>query len=167
MSSQKQREITILVAASENGVIGRQGQMPWRLSSDLKRFRRLTMGHAIIMGRKTFESIGRPLPGRQTIVLTRNLDWKHDGVQVAQTPMEALSLVPSSSAVFVVGGGEVYSQFLPWTSRIELTLVKATLDGDAYFFIPPIGWQMVASEPMLKTDKDDFECDFQTWIRRD
>tara|TARA_R110002049_G_scaffold2750_2_gene21710 strand:- start:584643 stop:585104 length:462 start_codon:yes stop_codon:yes gene_type:complete len=111
------------------GVIGRDGSMPWRLRSDLQRFKRLTMGGVLIMGRKTFDSIGRPLPGRRTVVLTRNRDWSFEGVEVADSPAAALRCLGSARG-FVVGGAEIYGVMLPYCREILLTRVLANVTGD-------------------------------------
>ena len=103
-----ERPLSLIVAASDNDVIGRDGQLPWRLSADLRRFKRLTMGHHLIMGRKTFESIGRPLPGRTTIVLSRQADFAPAGIVVAHSPEEVIKLVAADPEPFVVGGAEIY-----------------------------------------------------------
>jgi len=131
--------IVLIAALAENGVIGRDNQLIWRLRTDMRRFRTLTMGCPIIMGRKTFESIGKPLPGRRTIVLTRDPRFRADGVDVAATLDEALALAQrlgvamAASAVIVAGGGEIYAQALPLADRLELTLVRASPPGDALF----------------------------------
>jgi dihydrofolate reductase len=121
--------ITMIAAMDRNRVIGVAGEMPWRLPDDLKRFRRLTEGGTVVMGRKTFESIGRPLPGRRNVVVTRRGEFGADGVQVVSSLNDALQ-----DGVFVIGGGEVYTQALPQADRMELTLVDVDLPrGDAYF----------------------------------
>jgi dihydrofolate reductase len=146
-------EIVLVVAAAENGVIGRDGAMPWHLPEDLKRFKRMTVGHPVIMGRKTFAAIGRPLPGRHNIVLTRDSRFRADGVTVAANLAEAIAaagLDPRARAhtLFVIGGAEVYAQALPLAARVELTRVHAAPDGDAHF--PPLDaseWRREAAEP--------------------
>ncbi len=128
--------VTLIAAVARNRVIGRGNRLPWRLSDDMQRFRRLTMGKPVIMGRKTYQSIGRPLTGRFNIVLTRDSDWRMDGVVVARTLDDALALAAVSGAgdeAMVIGGSEVYAQALPLASRIELTEVEAEPAGDAYF----------------------------------
>ena len=128
--------ISIIVAMSENRVIGKDNGLPWRLSEDLKRFRILTMGHPVIMGRKTFESIGKPLPGRTNIVITRNREWHSTDVLVCSSIEEALQLAnrqPGSQEIFICGGGEIYQQALSRTQRIYLTLVEQVVEGDVYF----------------------------------
>lgn len=126
---------TVIVAAvARNGVIGVDGGLPWHIPEDLARFKRITMGHALVMGRETFQSIGRPLPGRANIVLTRRPDWSHDGVEVAGSLEEALSMVASLRMdAFIAGGAEVYRTALPRADRMELTEVEAEPEGDTWF----------------------------------
>ena len=107
--------------------------MPWRISEDLKHFKKITMGHPIVMGRKTYESIGRALPGRKNIVLTTRADYAADGCVVVNSPAAALRAAEGAAEVMVIGGGEVYALFLPMAGRIYLTRVEADIDGDAYF----------------------------------
>ena len=165
--------LSIIVAASDNGVIGRGGELPWRLSADLQRFKRLTMGHALVMGRKTYESLGRPLPGRTSIVITRDPGWraKHDGVLVATNVDEALALAAtapgeSPQEAFIIGGGEIYRLFLPHTDRVHLTRVHTTIEGDATF--PELStkeWQRTDTEPHPADEKNEFDCSFEYWQR--
>lgn len=126
-------QLSAVVAVARNGTIGLGNTLPWRLRSDLLRFKRLTMGHSLVMGRKTYESIGRPLPGRQTIVLTRQKDKTFEGVQIATSIEEAIALVPNDSIPFIVGGAEVYRVAMPLVTNLYLTRVLADIDGDANF----------------------------------
>ena len=121
--------ITLVVARADNGVIGRGGGLPWRIPADLKRFKALTLGTPMIMGRRTFDSLPGLLPGRRHIVLTRDPVWRADGAEVAHTPDAALALA-GDGAVSVIGGADVFALFLPHASRIELTEVHADIDGD-------------------------------------
>lgn len=125
--------ISIIVAVAKNGVIGCHNRLIWYISEDLKRFKALTTGHPIIMGRKTFESIGRPLPGRTNIVVSRNAELKIDGVSVVGSIQEAIDLLPQEEELFIIGGGQIYEQALPLASKIYLTLVDQTPDGDTFF----------------------------------
>jgi dihydrofolate reductase len=127
--------ISLIVAMDEERGIGRQNALPWKLSDDLKRFKALTMGHTLILGRKTYHAIGRPLPGRMIIILTRNPDYAIDGCRIARTLHQALELAAADgeNEVFIGGGGEVFAQALPHTDRIYLTQVHASLECDVFF----------------------------------
>lgn len=157
---------SIIVAMSENRVIGRDGDLPWRLPDDLKRFKALTMGHHMLMGRRTYESIGRPLPGRTTIVLTRDPEWRAEGVLRAHSLEAALKLAAppestESSGPFIVGGGELYQQALPLVNRMYLTLVHATVEGDAYFPDFDRGdWETIAEERHEADDRHEYAFSF-------
>ena len=155
-------DIVIHVAVAENGVIGREGDMPWKLSSDLKRFKAETMGKPVVMGRKTFESVGKPLPGRLNIVVTRDPDWRADGVETVGSVDDALVLarvrgrcMPSADAICVIGGGEIYAQAIGKADRLHVTHVLASIDGDTRF--PPIDpavWRAVEAEDHPAGEKD-------------
>ena len=125
--------ISLIVAMAQNGVIGRDNSLPWRLPEDLKRFRAFTLGKPVLMGRKTFESIGRPLPGRINLVLTRDRGWFAPGVIVVHSVEEALAQVGSGQELVVVGGAEIYRFVLPFARRIYLTHVHADVPGDITF----------------------------------
>lgn len=126
-------EIVLVAAVAENGIIGRNGTMPWHLPADLAHFKRLTLGHPIVMGRRTFEAVGRPLPGRRNIVVTRNPDFAASGVETAASLEQALALAGDAPQVMVIGGGELYRAALPLARRIHLTRVHARPDGDTRF----------------------------------
>ena len=131
--------VVIVAAVGRNGVIGVDGRLPWRIPDDLARFKELTMGHSLVMGRATFESIGRPLPGRSTIVLTRRAGWSHEGVEVAKSLEEALaSAAARSQDAFIAGGAEVYRSALDVADGMELTEVDAEPEGDTWF--PEVDW---------------------------
>ena len=127
--------ISLIVAMDVKRGIGKDGKLPWRLSSDLKRFRELTMGHHLVVGRKTFESIGKPLPGRQMIVVTRNPGFRPEGCLIADTVQTALELAKrrGEAEVFVIGGAEIYAQTLDVADRIYLTQVHAVVEADTFF----------------------------------
>ena len=141
------RTLTLIVARASNGVIGRDGTLPWRISADLKRFKALTMGSAMIMGRRTFDSLPGILPGRRHIVLTRDRDWSAEGAEVAHSVEEALALA-GEEPVSVIGGAEIFELFLPYTDRIELTEVLGDVHGDTIMPDPRSGgaWREVARE---------------------
>lgn len=135
--------ITFVLARADNGVIGRDGQLPWRLPADLKRFKALTMGKPMIMGRKTFEGFPSPLPGRRHIVLTRDRGWSAEGAEVVHSVDEALAL--AGDDVAVIGGAEVFALFLDRADRVELTEVHVAPEGDAT--VPPLtDWREIARE---------------------
>lgn len=140
--------VTLVVAVAENGVIGRDGGLPWRLSSDLKRFKADTMGKPIIMGRKTFESIGRPLPGRRNIVISRSQGFQPEGTVGAGSLAQALAIAAGEATdeICIIGGGGVFVEALPLAGRLRVTHVLADIEGDTFF--PPIApdkWQVVSS----------------------
>jgi dihydrofolate reductase len=125
--------ITLIAAVARNGVIGHNGRMPWHLPDELAHFKATTMGHALVMGRRTFESIGRALPGRRTIVVTRDPAWHHPGVETAHSFPEAVALAGPADEVFVAGGAQVYAEALPFAHRLLLTEVDAEPGGDTWF----------------------------------
>ena len=139
--------ITIVVARAQNGVIGRDGKLPWHISADLKRFKALTMGSVMVMGRKTFESLPGLLPGRRHIVLTRDRDWSAEGAEVSHSVEEALELA-DGERVSVIGGADLFRLFVPLADRIELTEVLADVLGDTFMDDPrPSGeWREVSRE---------------------
>jgi dihydrofolate reductase len=126
---ERRAPVTLVVARARNGVIGRNGALPWHLPADLKRFKALTMGTVMIMGRRTFDSLPGLLPGRRHVVLTRDPDWTAPGAEVVHTPQQALAAA-GSSAVSVIGGAEIFALFLPLADRIELTEIDADVPGD-------------------------------------
>ncbi|HEX5371128.1 MAG TPA: dihydrofolate reductase [Aquabacterium sp.] len=127
--------LILIAAVARNGAIGKDNALLWRLPEDLKFFKRTTLGCPVLMGRKTFESIGRPLPGRRNIVITRNTAWQHEGVDVAHSLDDALAQVGPQDRIFVIGGGELYAQALPRADELILTEVDADFEGDTFF--PP------------------------------
>ena len=156
--------ITIVVAASTNNVIGRAGGLPWRLPQDLRRFKALTMGKPVVMGRRTFESIGRPLPGRRNIVVSRRADLRLEGCEVVNSPEAALDLASAGQAdeVMVIGGEQLYKALLPHTTRIHMTRVHKDVEGDAFFpELPPHEWRVVWSEPLPATSEQPLSYTFQ------
>lgn len=125
--------VSLVAAMSENRVIGRDGELPWHLPKDLQHFKKLTVDHTVIMGRKTFHEVKRPLDNRRNVVITRNADFKPRGVTVVPTLQEALALGATEREVFVIGGGEIFRLALPRADRLYLTVVHATVEGDTYF----------------------------------
>jgi dihydrofolate reductase len=139
--------VTLIAAVGRNGVIGAHNDMPWYLPEDFAFFKRTTMGHPMVMGRKTFDSIGRVLPGRRTIVVTRQPGWSHPDVETAHSLSEALSLAGPADEVFVCGGGQVYAEAMPWAHRLLITEVDQEPEGDVRFpEIDPTQWTEVRRE---------------------
>ncbi len=150
--------ISLIVAASANGVIGRGGELPWHLSDDLKRFKQLTMGKPIVMGRKTHESIGRALPGRQNIVLTKQLDFVAEGCDVVSSAEAAIAVAGDAAEIMVIGGSDIYQIFLPLAERIYLTRVQVEIDGDAHFAgLDDDEWQTTGHESHRAGESNDYD----------
>jgi len=165
--------VSIIAAVAENGVIGNGGTMPWRLSSDLRRFKALTLGKPVVMGRKTFESIGRPLPGRANIVVSRKPDYRPPGVTMAPSLDAGIAAAKATAAagtdeVFVIGGGAIYAQALPFAERLYITHVKARPDGDTHFpVIDPAVWVRVSEDSISAGDKDSAATSYAVYHLRD
>ncbi|HSD67953.1 MAG TPA: dihydrofolate reductase [Woeseiaceae bacterium] len=159
-------KISLIVAASTNNVIGVDGRMPWHLSEDLRRFKTLTLGKPVIMGRKTHESIGQALTGRTNIVLTSNPDYSSPGCEVATRLDQALAYAGEADEVMVIGGAYVYQSFLPMAERIYLTRVRTSIDGDAHFpDIDPDEWAVSAKEDFPAGDGRHYGFTFQVLDR--
>lgn len=163
------RNLTLVVAMTPTGVIGLDGDMPWRLSSDLRRFKKLTMGGTLLMGRRTYDSIGRPLPGRKTIVITRNPEWStvlsaEDGelVQQASSPEQALTLLAAHQTTggFVVGGAQIYDLLLPHCSDLYLTRVWSEVVGDTKLTIDLSLFQVIEQTRLPASTRDDVPSEF-------
>ncbi|MBL0258994.1 MAG: dihydrofolate reductase [Bacteroidetes bacterium] len=155
--------ISIIVALSANNVVGINNQLPWKLSADLKRVKGLTMGHHIIMGRKTYESIGRPLPGRVNVVITRNSDFNAEGCILASSLAEALKISKSDPEVFIFGGGEIFREALPHVSKIYMTKVHHSLEGDTYFpLLDPSHWKEIEKVEFKADEKNEYDYSFIT-----
>lgn len=147
--------LSIVVAVGKNKIIGKENGLLWHLPNDLKHFRKITEGHTIIMGRKTFESIGRVLPNRRHIVLTRSSDFQVEGVEKASSIEEVLKLVENEEEAFVIGGGEIYRQFLPLVQRIYMTEVDIEKDADVFFpAIDSLEWKVVEEEPGVLDERN-------------
>lgn len=158
--------ITLIAAAAENNALGKDNRMLWHLPDDFKRFKALTTGHHIIMGRKTLESMGRPLPNRTNIVITRQKDYRAEGCIIAHSLEEALALCPQNDEVYIIGGGEIYRQAIDKADTIELTRVHTTIDADAYFpEIDPAGWKKEATVFHPKDEKHALAFTFESYIR--
>ena len=153
--------IALIAAMAENGVIGRENRLPWRLPADLRRFKSVTMGKPVIMGRKTYESIGKPLPGRSNIVVTRDPDYRAPGCQVVHSLEQALEAGAGHTEVMVIGGAELYRQALGRAQRMYLTLVRAEVEGDTLFpDIEPQQWRELERESHRADEKNQYDYDF-------
>lgn len=161
--------LSLIVALTlDTRVIGRAGGLPWRLSEDLKRFKRLTMGHHIVMGRKTYESIGRPLPGRTSIVVSRQPPAASANMEVkyASSLAEGMNLAGDDSEVFLIGGGELFCEGLPLASKAYVTWVCATLAGDTFFpQFPTSDWKLLSTESIPADEKNEFPTQFCIYTR--
>lgn len=156
--------ISLIAAMTENRVIGRDNSIPWNQPADLKRFKEITMGHPLIMGRKTYESIGRPLPGRKTIIISRKQDYRAEGCVVRHSLQDALADCAGEQEVFICGGSEVYLQTLPLASRIYLTIIHREVDGDARFPMIPEDFVEVRRDEVME---DKITCSFIVYERID
>ena len=161
--------LSLLVAASENNVIGKDNKLPWLLPNDLKYFKNLTWGLPILMGRKTFDSIGKPLPGRKSIVITRNRNWKQEGVEVVHSVADAVEKAETFSAkeIFVIGGAEIFATALSMANRIYLTRIHHQFEGDVFF--PKVNsseWKLVSERFCAADDKNHYSHTYQVWERR-
>lgn len=161
--------LSLIAAISENGVIGRDGGLPWRLPDDLKRFKALTMGQIIVMGRKTYESIGRPLPGRINIIVTRQPDLSVVGVTVTRSVEEALTacLIHPDKEIFIIGGAELYQQTLKHCQRLYLTEVQKAFEGDAFFpEFDRSDWHEIVRERHVQEEGEKLEYHFVVLERK-
>jgi len=165
--------VSLIVALSENHVIGRNNKLPWYLPNDLKYFKQVTMGKPIVMGRKTYESIGKPLPGRVNIVVTRNKDWSAEGVRVVHSLENAFELAASiaeidgQDEVMIIGGDQIYKSALPMVDRMYLTEVHAQVDGDAFF--PEFdrdAWQELGREDYQASEPNPYDYSFVVYDRK-
>ncbi|MBL0374413.1 dihydrofolate reductase [Rhizobium sp. KVB221] len=162
--------VSLVVAMANNGVIGRDNGLPWRLSSDLKRFKAMTVGKPVVMGRKCYDSIGRPLPGRPNIAITRSPDFKADGILTAHSLEEGLALAAAEAKalggeeICVIGGGEIYRQAMASADLLHVTHVLAEIDGDTFFpDIDSSTWNAVHSEEQPAGERDEYPTRFVTY----
>lgn len=164
--------ITLIAAAAENNALGKDNDLLWHLPEDFKRFKQITSGHYIIMGRKTFESFPKPLPNRTHIIITRQKEYLVEGCLVGgglvvHSLEEALEIAPQNEEVFIIGGAQIYKQALPFADKIDLTRVHIELDADAFF--PEFNtseWNLVFSEKHFKDEKHQYDFTFETYIKK-
>ncbi|MGL5503085.1 MAG: type 3 dihydrofolate reductase [Aeromonas veronii] len=162
-------KISMIAAMAHDRVIGKDNQMPWHLPADLAHFKRVTLGKPVLMGRKTFESIGRPLPGRRNLVISRNPDYQAEGIEVVGSVEAALALLAGSSVeeLMVIGGGHLYAEMLPSADCLYLTRIDLAVEGDTRFPAFDDGqWQRVDCESHPAEDKNPHPYSFETWQRR-
>lgn len=159
--------ITLIVAAAENNALGKDNQLLWHLPDDFKRFKSLTTGHYIIMGRKTFESFPKPLPNRTHVIISRQPDYHPEGCIVVDSLEKAIAACPKTEEVFVIGGGQIYHQAISIVDKIDITRVHHTFEADTFFpEINPNEWELTAEEFHPKDDKHQYDFTFQTFIRK-
>ena len=159
--------VTMVVAIGENNAIGKNNELLWYLPKDLRHFKTITSGHTVIMGRKTYESVGKPLPKRRNIIITRNTELTVDGVEVVHTIEDALELCKSDEEVFIIGGAEIYKMAMKHTDKIFLTVVHESFEADAFF--PEIDrnlWVETAAEKHLPDEKNNLSFTFSTLERK-
>jgi dihydrofolate reductase len=152
-------KITLVAAIASNNVIGKENSLPWNIPEDLKRFKQMTSGHTILMGRKTFDSIGRPLPNRQNIVMTKDENFEQEGIKVINDFDEALELIKESNEdVFIIGGSKIYELFEPVANSLAITRILKDFEGDAFF--PDINWDLwqIEKEENFFDEKSNIEC---------
>ncbi|NMP31799.1 type 3 dihydrofolate reductase [Thalassotalea sp. M1531] len=160
--------LSMIVAHADNRVIGKDNDMPWHLPADLAYFKKTTLGKPVVMGRKTYESIGRPLPGRQNIVITRNPDYRVEGVDVVASVDEALAKAADAEEIMVIGGGAIYQHCMPAADKLYVTHIDAEIAGDTCFpsYDVDKDWQKVASEKREADEKNAYALDFCVYHRR-
>ncbi|MBG84542.1 MAG: dihydrofolate reductase [Phycisphaerae bacterium] len=159
--------ISLIVAASENNVIGQDGDLPWRLPDDMAFFRRSTLGHPVIMGRRTWDTLPKPLDQRVNIVLSRQPDLDAAGAILVSTPEQAMEACEDADGCFIIGGGEIYRLFLPQANRVLLTRIHAVVDGDAKFpVLDPDVWSLESRTEHPSDDRHEHAMTFECWMRR-
>ena len=159
--------IVMIAAVAENNALGKDNELVWHLPNDFKRFKELTSGHYIIMGRKTFESFPKPLPNRTHVVITRQANYQPEGCIVTHSIEEAIKICPENEVVFIIGGGEIYKQALAFSDKIEITKVHGQFEADAFF--PEMNeneWELVQSEFNTKDEKHLYDYTYQTFVKK-
>ena len=160
-------KISLIVAVAKNGIIGTSGTMPWHITEDFAHFKAVTLGHSVVMGRKTYESIGRPLPRRRNIVITRNAELTIEGCEMASSLEGAIAMCASEEEVFVIGGGEIYRQAMPLADKLYITHVGVEVEGDTRFpDIDPVVWHEVSREEFAQGKEFDHPFSFVDYERR-
>ena len=159
--------LSMIVAHADNRIIGKNNEMPWHLPADLAYFKKITLGKPIIMGRKTYESIGRPLPGRQNIVISRDENYQAAGIDSVTSVEQAISLAGEVDEVMVIGGGAIYAHCLPFANRLYITHIKSNIEGDTQFpeYDVVNDWQLTQSEQLSANENNVFDLDFCIYDR--
>jgi dihydrofolate reductase len=158
--------ITLIAAVAENNALGKDNQLIWHLPNDFKRFKEITSGHYIVMGRKTFESFPKPLPNRTHVIITRQKDYKAEGCIIVDSIEKAIEKCPKNEELFIIGGAQIYQQSMDFADKIELTRVHASFEADAYF--PEINlnqWKLIFEEKHFKDEKHNFDFTFLTFVK--
>ena len=159
--------VIIIAAVAENNALGKNNDLLWHLPNDFKRFKEITSGHHIIMGRKTFESFPKPLPNRTHVIITRQNDFEHEGCIVVQNIEKALSVCPINENLYIIGGGEIYQQSISFADQLDITRVHHSFDADVYFpEIDPEIWELTSETFHQKDERHLFDYTFQTFVRK-
>jgi len=159
--------IIMIAAVAENNALGKNNDLLWHLPLDFKRFKEITSGHHIIMGRKTFESFPKPLPNRTHVIITRQKDYKHEGCIVVENLEKAIAVCPKNEDLFIIGGGQIYTQAIPLADQLDITRVHHSFDADVYFpEIDPEIWELTTEIFNPKDEKHLFDYTFQTFVRK-
>jgi dihydrofolate reductase len=159
--------LSIIVAFDQNRLIGNNNQLPWHLPADLKHFRAITMGHHMIMGRKTFESIGKPLPGRTSVIVTRQRDYHHEGCIVVGSMDEAIRECTGQEEVFIIGGAQIFECTMPMAQKLHITQIHHAFEGDTWFpEISPKEWTLVSETHHPADEKNQWEYSFLEYVRK-
>ena len=159
--------IIMIAAVAENNALGKNNDLLWHLPNDFKRFKEITSGHYIVMGRKTFDSFPKPLPNRTHVIISRQNNLEKEGCIVVQDLEKALAVCPKNEDIFIIGGGEIYKQFMPFADQLDITRVHNSFDADVYFpEIDPETWELTTEIVHLKDEKHLFDYSFQTFVRK-
>ena len=159
--------ITLIAAAAENNALGKDNDLLWHLPNDFKRFKEITSGHHIIMGRKTFESFPKPLPNRTHVIITRQKEYLVENCIVVHSLEDAIAISPQNEEVFIIGGAQIYEQSIPLADKIDLTRVHTSLDADAFFpEFDTSEWNLVFSEKHFKDEKHQYDFTFETYLKK-
>lgn len=153
--------VSLIVAMTRERVIGKDNCMPWHLPADLAYFKQTTLGKPVVMGRNTFDSIGKPLPGRRNVIVSTRLAEAPAGTELVASPDEALALLKDEAEVMIIGGGQLYAAFMPLAHRLYLTRIEASLEGDTHFPLVESDWQLVSEQRRPADERNRYDCRFQ------